>query len=192
MTPLASLSDLSLEERQTLVRTNASIANIIRSALDTVLSGKEEVLYNSFTRAGRESLFSRINESGISFMALCWDFLSDVLIFGDGYVSYTYVDEDTSLTHLSPLNISVDGGGSLETTVYTYFSEAENSKFAWDMMIRVSMEVLLSGDYRLYGWLPTGDVLLEDFPTVEALLNKSINILLEILLGEKYGFRQAS
>ena len=128
--------------------------------LTEVLVKSKDELKDRFTSAGKEDIFEET-------MALCWDFLKDILITGQGFLR----KEDDFFRHLESSLVEVSGGGTLESTVYRHHSPGTGlQEFSWDQVFHCVMETAPDGEYRLMVWLPTGEVFVEDFSKSTTLL----------------------
>ena len=146
----------------------------IGALLSEVLVKSEDELRVRFSEANKEGIFEETR-------ALCWDFLKDILVTGQGFLR----TEDDFLRHFESSLVEIGGGGTLESTIYRHHSPGTGlQEFPWDQVYHCMMEAAPDGEYRLMVWLPSGEVFVEDFSKLTTLLWYALErCVFEVLLS---------
>lgn len=128
--------------------------------LDNALVKPGDEIRVRFVKANKEDIF-------VATMSTCWYFLRDVLATGEGYLKV----EDDSVLYLDASRVDTDSGGTLESTMYKYYSPSSGKEeLLWYHVSRVVVEPTEGLDYRLYLWLSDGGVSFQDFGNIKTLL----------------------
>lgn len=152
------------------------LRNVITDKADELRKKLEPIVYNMPIINARASGFKTEPDDAGYFLFVMWEFLRDVLINGNGYIN---IIPGKVFQPLESSNMSTDGGGTLESTVYVFTNNEEPyepTEFEWSTVIHVEIQPVENVGWRLYGWLPTGEVVIRDNSQIAPLLENLIEV----------------